>query len=45
MMTTLFNRIALFLTIVALCACQAENQESRSAFSQWRFESYDRMHS
>ena len=27
MMTTLFNRIALFLTIVALCACQAENQE------------------
>ena len=27
MMTTLFNRIALFLTIVALCACQEEKQE------------------
>ena len=27
MMTTLFNKIALFLAIVALCACQTEKQE------------------
>ena len=40
MMTTLFNRIALFLTIVALCACQEEKQEVVSPNGDLR-----RMHS
>ena len=39
MMTTLFNKIALFLAIVALCACQTEKQEVVSPNGDFRMHS------